>query len=202
MSVVPVCDRSHSWFSSFLVCLSLPVALTQTKKKGLPAKQKLIDEITRRLKGEVGLLFTNRTKDEVVQWFHEHKEVDYARAGIPASWTVVLHAGPMENFDHSSEPLLRKLGLPTKLQKGVVTLLKDHQVCAKGDALNPEQARLLKLCGIEMSEFSVKLDALWSASDGKTQVLEPLEPSAETRELSGTPESSEDDDSEENANEG
>uniref|UniRef100_UPI00358DE9AE mRNA turnover protein 4 homolog isoform X2 n=1 Tax=Myxine glutinosa TaxID=7769 RepID=UPI00358DE9AE len=181
------------------------ITLTKTKRKGLPAKQKLVDElrtsvdtykflytfsvenmrnnklkalreswqhsrfflgknkvmmvalgkdaaseyrkglhkISRRLKGEVGLLFTNRTKDEVVQWFHEHKEADYARAGVPASWKVVLHAGPLENFDHSTEPLLRKLGLPTQLKKGVVTLLKDHQVCAEGDNLNPEQARLL-----------------------------------------------------------
>jgi hypothetical protein len=41
-----------------------------------------------------------------------------------------------------TEPL-RKLGLPVELKNTVVSLYQDHQVCAKGDVLTPEQARIL-----------------------------------------------------------
>lgn len=84
--------------------------------------------------------------------------------------SVTLDEGPLEQFPHSMEPQLRQLGLPTALKKGartvlpsvqpamsglnifihlsplligVVTLLKDYDVCKDGDILTPEQARVL-----------------------------------------------------------
>jgi mRNA turnover protein 4 len=60
-----------------------------------------------------------------------------------ATETVVLDSGPLKQFPHSLEPHLRQLGMPTTLQKGVVTLLKDYEVCKEGVALTPEQARIL-----------------------------------------------------------
>jgi mRNA turnover protein 4 len=56
---------------------------------------------------------------------------------------VTIHAGPLEQFQHTMEPQLRKLGLHTSLKKGVIHLDTDFDVCKKGDKLNPEQARLL-----------------------------------------------------------
>lgn len=47
----------------------------------------------------------------------------------------------MEDFSHAIEPHLRGLGLPTKLEKGVVALYKEHTVCVEGKTLTPEQAR-------------------------------------------------------------
>merc|ERR1711970_1027043 len=110
-----------------------------------------LHKVCRYLKGEVGLLFTNKTKDEVQEYFIQFKEMDFARAGNKAQMDIVLDEGPLEHFPHSMEPQLRQLGLPTALKKGVVTLLKDHGVCKEGDTLTPEQARILKLLGIEMA---------------------------------------------------
>jgi mRNA turnover protein 4 len=59
---------------------------------------------------------------------------------------VTIHAGPLEQFQHTMEPQLRKLGLHTSLKKGVIHLDTDFDVCKKGDKLNPEQARLLVNC--------------------------------------------------------
>ncbi len=54
----------------------------------------------------------------------------------------ILSFFPMFSLFSMTEPL-RKLGLPVELKNTVVTLYQDHQVCAKGDVLTPEQARIL-----------------------------------------------------------
>lgn len=53
-----------------------------------------------------------------LRWFSKFKEVDFARAGNKATYTVSLDTGPLEQFPHSMEPQLRQLGLPTALKKG------------------------------------------------------------------------------------
>ena len=102
-----------------------------------------IHNISDCLTGQCGLLFTNQTKEEVFEFFDSYRERDYARTGDAATETVQLSAGPLNQFPHNIEPYLRQLGLPTSLQKGVVTLLKDFEVCKKGEELTSEQARVL-----------------------------------------------------------
>ena len=77
------------------------------------------------------------------RWFETYKEADFARAGDKATETIELAAGPLPQFAHSIEPHLRKLGLPSSLDKGVVTLLKDHTVCKAGEVLNADKANVL-----------------------------------------------------------
>jgi mRNA turnover protein 4 len=67
------------------------------------------------------------------------------------------------------EPQLRQLGLPTSLQKGVVTLLKDFRICQKGDVLTPEQARILKLFGHQMATFHLTMECMWSKEGAKVK---------------------------------
>ncbi|XP_025909452.1 mRNA turnover protein 4 homolog [Nothoprocta perdicaria] len=131
-----------------------------------------LHQVSKRLRGEVGLLFTDRTKDEVNAWFSQFREVDFARAGNRATYAVSLDTGPLEQFPHSMEPQLRQLGLPTALKKGVVTLLSDYEVCKEGDVLTPEQARILKLFGYEMAEFKVTIKFLWNSETGDFEQLE------------------------------
>ncbi|KAG8431721.1 hypothetical protein GDO86_020302 [Hymenochirus boettgeri] len=128
-----------------------------------------LHKLSKSLKGEVGLLFTNRTEQEVKEWFDQFKEKDFARAGNKATYSVVLDEGPLEQFPHSMEPQLRQLGLPTALKKGVVTLLSDYELCKEGDALTPEQARILKLFGFEMAEFKVTIKSMWVSETGEFQ---------------------------------
>lgn len=63
-----------------------------------------------------------------IRWFTKFAEMDYARAGNKATFTVSLDPGPLEQFPHSMEPQLRQLGLPTALKKGTgrPLELKDH----------------------------------------------------------------------------
>lgn len=123
------------------------------------------------LKGQRGLLFTNSTKEEVTNWFNSYADQDFARTGCTAENEVVLKEGPLEQFPHNMEPQLRQLGLPTKLDRGIITLTKDFLVCKGGDQLKPEQARILKLLGHQMAEFKILLTAVWS-NDGTFEILE------------------------------
>ena len=75
---------------------------------------------TQALHGNVGLLFTNKSRPEVVKWFESFSEQDFARAGLSSPEEVSLPEGPLEQFSHSMEPQLRQLGLPTTLVKGVL----------------------------------------------------------------------------------
>ncbi|KAH9396395.1 mRNA turnover 4 [Tyrophagus putrescentiae] len=118
------------------------------------------------LSGQCGLLFTNSSLEEITAFFSAYRQQDYARTGDIASQTVTLQAGPLTQFPHNIEPYLRELGMPTALQKGVVTLLQDFQVCRKGATLTSEQARILKLLEKKLARFEVKIDAMWSAEGG------------------------------------
>ncbi|XP_064597695.1 mRNA turnover protein 4 homolog [Liolophura sinensis] len=138
-----------------------------------------LHQISRQLKGQTGLLFTNTTKEDVLKYFDSYRCLDFARSGNKATQTVVLEEGPIPEFSHSMEPQLRQLGLPTSLKRGVITLLREHQVCEEGDILTPEQARILKLFGYEMAEFHLTLEGMWT-NNGTWEVFtarpEPLRP--------------------------
>ncbi|XP_057702793.1 mRNA turnover protein 4 homolog isoform X1 [Corythoichthys intestinalis] len=149
-------------------------------------------QVSKHLRGEVGVLFTNKTKEEVQEYFSHYKEMDYARSGNRAQMDVTLDEGPLEQFTHSMEPQLRQLGLPTALKKGVVTLLKDHTVCKDGDILTPEQARILKLLGIEMAEFKVTIKCMWSSETGAFEILEGEDHPMQDNEVEDDDEEAED----------
>ncbi|KAK3923075.1 mRNA turnover protein 4-like protein [Frankliniella fusca] len=126
-----------------------------------------LHRLSKQLIGQCGLLFTNRPKQEVLDFFETFTAPDYARSGFVATEEVVLPEGPLPEFAHSLEPHLRQLGMPTSLQKGIITLVKDYTVCKKGSVLTPDQARILKLIGMQMAEFRVTLKCMWDKNRGK-----------------------------------
>ncbi|XP_015587258.1 mRNA turnover protein 4 homolog [Cephus cinctus] len=128
-------------------------------------------ELSKALRGQCGLLFTNRPKKKVLSWMEEYGEEEYARSGFITTETVVLHEGPMPDFPHSIEPHLRQLGMPTALQKGVVTLIKDFEVCKKGQTLTPEQARILKLLGQPLATFKLTPLGVYSKKHGYSDLV-------------------------------
>lgn len=139
-----------------------------------------IHRLANQIKGQVGLLFTDTAPQEVIEWFADFQQPDFARAGNLAIRTVILPAGsvmrqhsdPPEPFPHNEEPQLRKLGLATSMNKGVPTLQNPHKICEKGKPLTSEQAQLLKLIGEKMVTFRVGLIARWDSMTGEVVQVE------------------------------
>jgi mRNA turnover protein 4 len=150
-----------------------------------------IDDLARFLTGTVGLVLTNRPADAVLSYFNNLAPVDFARAGVPASRDFSIPTGvvyatagevPAEHdvpLEHSIEPELRRLGMPTRMVKGRVVLGdeegkgEEYVVCKEGDILDSRQTRLLKLFGVCLSEFKVQVVAYWTAATSEVTEVNP-----------------------------
>ncbi|XP_011499041.1 PREDICTED: mRNA turnover protein 4 homolog [Ceratosolen solmsi marchali] len=131
-----------------------------------------ISKLASKLSGQCGLFFTNENQTNVLKWMRDYEQTDYARSGFRTSVTIELPAGPLEDFPHSIEPHLRQLGMPTSLQKGVVTLVKDYTICANGQTLTPEQASILKLLGHSLAKFKLTPLGVFTKTTGYENIAE------------------------------
>lgn len=105
-------------------------------------------------------------------FFHE----DYARPGAKATETITLPEGPLKGpgglpFAHTLEATLRALGLPTKLNKGVIELIAEKTICVEGRPLNANQAALLRHFHVKMAVFRLKLRGVWRAESNSFEDL-------------------------------
>lgn len=138
------------------------------------------------VKGEVGLLFTNREPSEVEEYFESSLNLDFARSGTTAPQEVrippgVVHTmygvdgGEEDPLPLAIEPTLRKLGVPTRVVKARV-VLEEHPegsmdteegylVCREGDTLDSRQTSILKILGVRMSEFKIGLIAVYDKNE-------------------------------------
>lgn len=73
------------------------------------------------------------------------------------------------------EPGLRKLGLPTRMNKGKVELDGEFTVCTEGEVLGSGQASLLKTFGVATATFEIKALAVWKREEGVVEELEGKE---------------------------
>jgi len=142
----------------------MQVALGRTDADEQKEKLHLVSE---RVQGNCCLFFTNEPEKDVLKFFKNYRVSDYPRSGFEATQTISLPAGPT-TFVHSLETYLRtKLGMPTSLKNGIVSLEKEFLVCTTGQELTPEQARIVKLLEVKMSEFYFELECVWSAGKFK-----------------------------------
>merc|ERR1712147_409659 len=117
--------------------------------------------VSRCLKNECGLLATNQSQDDVMEYFTHLSEPDFARTGGVATEKVELKQGVLEMFPHNMEPQLRKMGMPVSLDKG--------------NTLTSEQARILKLLGHQHAEFKLNIVSGWSKEGGKFELFKEID---------------------------
>ncbi|KAL7424083.1 mRNA turnover and ribosome assembly protein [Cryptotrichosporon argae] len=136
----------------------------------------------RHVRGQVGLFVTSHDVVETQAWFESYVRPAYARQNAIATRTVTLPAGPLRTpfttdrdadgqplgdpFPHSMDPQLRALGLDTVLVRGVPSLRNETVLCREGEKLSSEKCRVLKLLGVQMSEFKITLGSRWTRGEG------------------------------------
>jgi mRNA turnover protein 4 len=121
------------------------------------AHRPALDELAADVHGDVGLLFTDRAHKAVASFFASYGTADYARAGFMPEASVRVEAGRLETLPHTMLDQLRKLGMPVRLDKGVLVLPQAYSLCTAGKALTPEQGRLLKYFGHQLAVFKMQL---------------------------------------------
>lgn len=138
-----------------------------------------LSTLSTHLKGDAGLLFTPRPPTEILPYFTSFSQTDFSRAGAAASYTFTLPAGVVYSqggqlsveddvpVPHNTEVILRKWGLPTRLEKGRVVLDEDYTVCEEGKLLDSHQTAVLKFFGVAMAEFKVRVLAYWTGEGGE-----------------------------------
>lgn len=57
---------------------------------------------------------------------------------------------------------------------GVVTLIKEYEVCNKGSVLSPSQAKLLELLDYKLASFKLTLKGKWTKGEGFEKLLVDL----------------------------
>lgn len=138
-----------------IIALAFGKTKAEEKKPGL-------HELTKRIRGNCGLFFSDADAKEVQTYFEGVSEKNFARSGALATATFTLPKGPLEHFSHALEPQLRKLGLTTSLKNGVIHLLADTTVCQEGQVLTPEQCKILELFDQRQAVFRVHVHAVHS----------------------------------------
>lgn len=128
-----------------------------------------LDSLAADLVGQVGLLFTDRAPAEVAKFVADFEETDFARAGYVPERTITVPAGRLTEVPHTMTESLQKLGMPVRLDKGVVVLPYEHTLCKAGEAVTPDQGKLLKYFGHALAKFRLRLLSRWN--DGKYSSL-------------------------------
>lgn len=123
-------------------------------------------QVSKELRGNVGLLFTNRTHEKVRDYFAQFSEADFARAGFVATERVQIAKGELEGFAGSQVENLREVGLPVGLRKGAVWMEREFTICEPGEVLTPERAKCLEFIGVRMAKFRVGLVCYFRKKDG------------------------------------
>jgi len=129
--------------------------------------------LTQHLIGNRGLLFTNESQATIQSIFDTYEVQHYARSGTVATSTVTLPSGAIDRdlypraSHFSMEGQLRKLGLPTALKNGVITLTNDVSICKEGDVLTADQCKLLELFDIKQAIFKIRLLYVYQNGDVK-----------------------------------
>lgn len=120
------------------------------------------------LEGNVGLLFTDKSKKETLKYFKNFHPAEFAKAGAIPSEDIVLEPTDL-SFQPSMLDQFRKLGMIVEIDNGVIQLRSSFTAAEAGVPLTPEQAKVLVHFNMPIIDFKINITGMWS--DGEFQEL-------------------------------
>jgi mRNA turnover protein 4 len=156
MTTMPMQELRNYWSSSKFVIGKnkvMQVVLGKTDEEEFKTNT---HKLSKFLKGNCGLFFSNEDPDLVVEYllylifsyFKNYTCPYYGNVGTIPDKTEIIKSGlPQElaSFPSSMESQFRQLGLQIKLDGGKFYLLSDYVVCKEGSPLTPEQTKMIVL---------------------------------------------------------
>lgn len=126
-------------------------------------------QMSKHVSGSVGLLMTSKSKEDVMTYFENLVEEDFARAGSISPREIEVTNEMLYNFPVSMVEQFRKLGMPVEIKNGRIVLIgskEKHIVCKEGEVLSVEACKILVQFGMKVSEFKLNLVCCWT-KDGE-----------------------------------
>lgn len=117
------------------------------------------------INGNVGLIFTKGDVVEIRDVIREQRVGAPAKAGTIAPLDVSIPAGQTD-LEPTQTSFLQILGIATKISRGKIEILADHQVIVKGEKVGSSEAVLLQKLGITPFSYGLELAAIYD--DGMT----------------------------------
>ena len=125
-----------------------------------------LHHVSKLISSNVGILFTSLPSSEVIDYFNNYVEPDYARAGCIASRDVYITNEMLQSQPVTMlEQQFQKQKLPIKISNGKLIVMNDKdkfKLCKKGEVLSVDKCNALKQFQIQLSEFKVELLCRWS----------------------------------------
>ncbi len=128
--------------------------------------------VSKHITGSVGLLMTSKSEDDVLTYFENLAEEDFARAGSVAPKEIIITNDMLYKFPVSMFEQFRKLGMPVEISTGKIILIggkEKYIVCKEGDVLSVEACKMLVQFGIKVSEFKLNLVCKWTKDGDFTE---------------------------------
>jgi len=123
----------------------------------IPKFSKHINEISKYLKGQNLLIFTNLDPFSLFLMLEKNKVPSEASPNDVATDDIIVPAG---NTGLQPGPILSKFGalkIPTRIQDGSIWITKDVVVAKKGDVISNDLAEILKKLGLKPIMVGIKI---------------------------------------------
>eukprot|EP00045_Choanoeca_perplexa_P003679 m.32663 g.32663 ORF g.32663 m.32663 type:complete len:311 (+) comp12168_c0_seq1:87-1019(+) len=108
------------------------------------------------IKGNVGLIFTNRDAVSVRNVLIEHRVSAPARVGAIAPEAIIVPAGPTGQ-DAQKTSFFQALNIPTKIARGAIEIMSEVRLLETGDRVGPSESALLNMLGISPFAYGIEL---------------------------------------------
>jgi large subunit ribosomal protein L10 len=117
------------------------------------------EDVAQLLRGEIGLLFTNRNPFELNRFIVRNGVRRFAKDGDVAQFDLTIPAG---NTGINPGPVLSRFGklkVPTQIKDGKIWVAKDAVVAKAGDKITADLADILRLLNIKPVFESIRIKA-------------------------------------------
>jgi large subunit ribosomal protein LP0 len=130
--------------------------------RGYLSKNTAIEVLLPRIKGNVGLVFTNKDLVEIRKKILENRVGAPAKAGSLAPNDVFIPAGPT-GLDPTQTSFLQALNISTKINKGQIEINSDVHLCKKGEKVGNSEAALLQKLNIKPFSYGLMVSHVYDS---------------------------------------